>query len=768
MSDKSPKTSELDQAACFYHQYPKAGKLEISATKPLGNQRDLALAYSPGVAAPCLAIAEDNLQALDYTARGNLVAVISNGTAVLGLGSIGPLASKPVMEGKAVLFKKFAGVDVFDIEVDETEIDRFVDVVAALEPTFGGINLEDIKAPECFEIERKLRERMNIPVFHDDQHGTAIIVGAAVMNGLELAGKAIGDVKIAASGAGAASIACLNLLVSLGAKRENIWVTDIDGVVHTGRTENMDQWKGVFAKDTDKRTLEEVIEGADIFLGLSAGGVLKPHMVEKMADKPIIMALANPNPEIMPEDAKAVRPDAMICTGRSDFPNQVNNVLCFPYIFRGALDVGATTINEEMKRAAVMAIAELAREEPSDVAAKAYGGASDTFGANYLIPSPFDQRLILRIAPAVAKVAMETGVAARPIEDFNAYLDRLNRFVFKSGLIMKPIVAQAKSDPKRVIYADGEDERVLRAAQVAIEDRIAQPILIGRPSVIERRVQKYGLKIRPGEDFEFINPEEDSRYRDYVDLYFDCVGRNGVSPDAARTVVRTNSTVIGALAVKRGEADALICGLEGRFLKHLEHVKSIIGMAEGVHDLSTLSLLINKSGAYFLTDSYVTDNPSAQELAETTLMAVDHIRRFGLDTRAALLSHSNFGTRDSKSARKMKEALNLIWELAPDLEIDGEMHGDSALSEALRNRVMPTCRLKGEANLLIFPNLDAANIALNLLKVMTDALHVGPILLGSASPAHILTPSVTSRGVVNMTALASVEAQVHERSLAEG
>lgn len=763
MSDQSRKTNELDEAACFYHQYPKAGKLEISATKPLGNQRDLALAYSPGVAAPCLAIAEDNLLAHDYTARGNLVAVVSNGTAVLGLGAIGPLASKPVMEGKAVLFKKFAGVDVFDIEVDETGIDRFVDVVAALEPTFGGINLEDIKAPECFEIERKLRERMNIPVFHDDQHGTAIIVGAAAMNGLELAGKSISEAKIVASGAGAAALACLNLLISLGARRENIWVTDIDGLVHTGRTESMDQWKATFAQESDLRTLDDVIDDADIFLGLSAAGVLKPYMVEKMAAKPIIMALANPNPEIMPDEAKAVRPDAMICTGRSDFPNQVNNVLCFPYIFRGALDVGATTINEDMKRAAVMAIAELAREEPSDVAAKAYGGVSETFGENYLIPSPFDQRLILRIAPAVAKVAMETGVAVRPIEDFNAYLDRLNRFVFKSGLIMKPIVAKAKSNPKRVIYADGEDERVLRAAQVVLEDGIAQPILIGRPSVIERRVERYGLKIRPGRDFEFINPEDDPRYRDYVDDYFECVGRNGVSPDAARTVVRTNATVIGALAVKRGDGDALICGLEGRFRKHLGHVKSIIGMADGVHDLSTLSLLINKNGAYFLTDSYVTEEPSANELAETTLMAVNHIQQFGLEARAALLSHSNFGTRDSSSALKMKEALQLIWKQAPDLEIDGEMHGDSALSEALRNRVMPTSRLTGEANLLIFPNLDSANIALNLLKVMTDALHVGPILLGAAHPAHVLTPSVTSRGVVNMTALASVEAQSAER-----
>ncbi len=759
MSDKQADGGDLQEAALFFHRYPNPGKLQIQATKPLGNQRDLALAYSPGVAAPCLAIADDAATAGDFTARSNLVAVISNGTAVLGLGNIGPLASKPVMEGKAVLFKKFAGIDVFDIEVDETDVDRFCNVVAALEPTFGGINLEDIKAPECFRIEGQLRTRMNIPVFHDDQHGTAIIVAAAVKNGLELAGKAIADAKIVASGAGAAALACLNLLISLGARRENIWVTDIEGVVYEGREALMDEWKSAFAQDTDARGLSDVIGGADVFLGLSAGGVLKPDMVAAMAPTPLILALANPTPEIMPEEALAVRDDAMICTGRSDYPNQVNNVLCFPYIFRGALDVGATTINEEMKLAAVAAIAELAREEPSDVAAKAYGGVSHIFGAQYLIPSPFDQRLILRIAPAVARAAIATGVATRPIEDFDAYLDRLNRFVFRSGLLMKPIVARAKAETKRIIYADGEDERVLRAAQVVLEDGIGRPILIGRPDILEERCQRFGLKIRPNADFEFINPEQDPRYRDYVDLYFNCVGRRGVTPNAARTIVRTNSTVIGALAVKRGEADALICGLDGRFVRHLRTVSQVIGLSDGVRDFSALSLLITSAGDYFLTDTYVTPDPTAEELAEMTELAAHHIRRFGITPKAALLSASNFGSRDSATARKMRKAVEILWDTAPDLEVDGEMHSDAALSDLLRKRVMPGSRLSGAANLLVFPNLESANIALNLVKVATDALHVGPILLGARSPAHILTPSVTSRGVVNMSALAAVEAQ---------
>ncbi|PLX36225.1 MAG: NADP-dependent malic enzyme [Hyphomicrobiales bacterium] len=750
---------DLDESALFFHRYPRPGKLEIQATKALGNQRDLALAYSPGVAAPCRAIAADPATARDYTARGNLVGVITNGTAVLGLGPIGPLASKPVMEGKAVLFKKFANIDVFDIEVDETDVDHFCDAVAALEPTFGGINLEDIKAPECFRIERALRERMRIPVFHDDQHGTAIIVGAAVVNALELASKDIGEVRIVASGAGAAALACLEMLVSLGARRENIFVTDIDGVVYVGRQESMDEWKGAFAQETDARTLADVIPGADVFLGLSAAGVLKPEMVEAMGERPLILALANPTPEIMPEEALAVRPDAVIGTGRSDYPNQVNNVLCFPYIFRGALDVGATTINEEMKHAAVRAIAELAKEEPSEVAAKAYGGVSHTFGPQYVIPSPFDQRLILRIAPAVAQAAMDSGVATRPIEDFEAYLDRLNRFVFRSGFVMKTIIEAARGKETRIIYADGEDERVLRAAQVLIEDRIGQPILIGRPDVIKQRAERFGLKVRPGRDFECVDPNDDPRYRDYVDLYFSCVGRRGVNPEVARSIVRTNTTVIGALALKRGDADALICGLDGRFVKHLRDVRNIIGLAEGVRDYSTLSMLINTKGAYFLADTYVTDNPGPEEIAEMTVLAASHIRRFGITPRAALLSHSNFGSRDTPSAMKMRQAVERVWELAPDLDVDGEMHGDAALSEVIRERVMPNSKLPGDANLFVFPSLDAANIALTMIKVMTDALHVGPILLGAAQTAHVLTPSITSRGVVNMSALAAVEAQ---------
>ncbi|MEX3009467.1 NADP-dependent malic enzyme [Hoeflea sp. TYP-13] len=760
---KAPKNSDFDESALFYHQHPRPGKMEIQATKPLGNQRDLALAYSPGVAAPCLAIQNDPGVAADYTARGNLVAVISNGTAVLGLGSIGPLASKPVMEGKAVLFKKFAGIDVFDIEVDTQEIDNMVSVVSALEPTFGGINLEDIKAPECFEIERRLREKMNIPVFHDDQHGTAIIVAAAILNGLELAGKKLADAKIVACGAGAASLACLNLLVELGAKRKNIWVHDIEGLVYKGRKELMDEWKAVYAQHSDKRVLEECIPGADVFLGLSAANVLKPDMLSQMAENPLIMALANPTPEIMPEDARKARPDAMICTGRSDFPNQVNNVLCFPYIFRGALDCGARTINEEMKMAAVHAIAGLAREEASDVAAKAYSGETPVFGPDYLIPSPFDPRLILRIAPAVAKAADESGVAMRPIKDADAYLDQLNRFVFRSGLIMKPLFAAAKTaQKKRVVFSEGEDERVLRATQVLIEESIAEPILIGRPGIIETRLKRFGLKIRPDKDFQITNPNDDPRYRDYVDLYFSLVGRKGINPEAARTIVRTNTTVIGALAVRRGDADAMICGVEGRYARHLRDVEQVIGRREGVRDFSALSLLISQRGATFFTDTYVSLDPSAEEIAETTLMAAKEIQRFGIKPRAALVSHSNFGTRESDTARKMRKAISLIHEMDPSLEADGEMHGDSAISEALRNRVMPNSVLTGEANLLVFPNLDAANITLGVVKTMTDALHVGPILLGGAKPAHILSPSVTSRGVVNMATLAVVEASIPE------
>ena len=767
-SDMTEQKKALREAALHFHEFPKPGKLEIQPTKPLGNQRDLALAYSPGVAAPCEEIAADPDAVTRYTSRGNLVAVISNGTAVLGLGAIGALASKPVMEGKAVLFKKFAGIDVFDIEIAETDVDRLVDVVAALEPTFGGINLEDIKGPECFEVEERLKARMNIPVFHDDQHGTAIIVGAAVTNALELAGKKIGDVKIVASGAGAAALACLNLLVSLGAKRENIWVTDIEGVVYEGREVLMDRWKAVYAQKTDARTLDDVIGGADVFLGLSAGGVLKPEMVAKMADKPLILALANPVPEIMPEEAVAVRPDAMICTGRSDYPNQVNNVLCFPYIFRGALDVHASTINEAMKAAAVEAIAALARETPSEVVARAYGGEARTFGADSLIPSPFDPRLILRIAPAVAKAAMDTGVARKPIEDLEAYRESLGRFVFRSGFIMKPVVAQAKTAPKRVIYAEGEDERVLRAAQAVIEDGIAQPILIGRPAVVETRLKRFGLSIRPGKDFELINPEDDPRYRDYVATYLDVAGRKGITPDAAKTLVRTNTTVIAAIAVVRGDADAMLCGLEGRFQSRLKHIRDIIGLAPGVREFSAMSLVISSKGHYFLADTHVRPDPSAEEIAEMTMLCAEHVARFGIEPHIALLSHSDFGSADTRSAIKMREALALLRDRAPHLEVDGEMQADTAISQEIRDRKLPSSRLKGEANVLIMPNLDAANIAFQFTKVLADALPVGPILLGPAKPAHVLTPTVTARGIVNMTAVAVVEAQAAQREQATG
>lgn len=767
-SDNTSRSENFREAALFFHTYPKPGKLEIRATKALGNQRDLALAYSPGVAAPCEEIAADPSTAALYTARANLVGVISNGTAVLGLGAIGALASKPVMEGKAVLFKKFADVDVFDIEVDERDPDAFCRTVKSLEPTFGGINLEDIKAPECFIIEERLKREMNIPVFHDDQHGTAIIVTAAVMNALSLSGKKLSEVKIVTSGAGAAALACLNLLMVMGAKRENIWVNDIVGLVYEGRTEEMDPYKGAFAQKSDKRTLGEAIEGADVFLGLSAGGVLKPEMCKKMADNPLILALANPNPEIMPDLAREARPDAMICTGRSDFPNQVNNVLCFPYIFRGALDVGATAINDEMKMAAVKAIAELAREPSSDIVARAYGGQASTFGPTYLIPSPFDQRLILRIAPAVAKAAMDSGVATRPIEDMRAYKDKLSRFVFRSGLIMKPVIAAAMENPQRVIFADGEDERVLRAAQVLVEDGIAKPILVGRPEVLQSRAERFGLTVRPGQDFDIINPNFDERYNDYVELCHQVLGRSGISPDVAKRLVRTNPTVISALAVKRGDADAMICGLEGRYETHLNYIRNIIGLARGVTELSTVSMLVLNQGPIFFADSYISRNPSAEEIAETTLMAAKQVSRFGIAPKVALLSYSNFGSREGDSPKKMRAALKILRERAPDLEVDGEMQADAALSEEFRSHVMPGSLLKGQANLLIFPDLDSANLTLHSLKILGDGLHVGPILIGAASSAHILTPSVTSRGLVNMSALASVEAMYCELGLLGG
>src|ERR1700740_3079353 len=702
----SSSSEELHTAALAYHRLPRPGKLEIQATKPLANQRDLALAYSPGVAAACIEIAKDPAEAASLTARANLVAVVSNGTAVLGLGNIGPLAGKPVMEGKAVLFKKFAGIDVFDIEIAADTIERVVETVAALEPTFGGINLEDIKGPECFEIEARLKERMKIPVFHDDQHGTAIIVGAPITNALLRNGKKLPDVKIVCSGVGAAAIACLNLLVSLGAKRENIWVCDIDGVVYEGREKLMDRWKGVYAQKTDKRKLADVIGGADIFLGLSAPRVLTQDMVKQMADGPLVMALANPDPEIMPDEARAARPDAMICTGRSDFPNQVNNVLCFPFIFRGALDVGATAINEEMKHAAVDAIAQLARDPPSDVVARGFESTeAQGFGPGSLIPSPFDPRLIQRIAPAVAKAAMDSGVATRPIKNFDEYTALLERFAFRSGLVMKPVFAKAKSQPVRVIYAEGEDERVLRAAQQVLEEKLAKPILVGRPSVVEARIKRFGLAIKAGRDFDLVNPEDDPRYRSFVQSYIEVAGRRGVTPDAARTVVRTNNTVIAALSVMRGEADAMICGVEGRYMSHLRHVRDIIGHSPEVSDFAALALMITSKGAYFIADTEVRSNPSADELCEISALAAKHVQRFNMKPKIAFLSHSDFGSYAPDSSRKMRQARALLKSHHPELEADGEMQGDTALSEATRKLILPGAELEGVANILILPKL---------------------------------------------------------------
>jgi malate dehydrogenase (oxaloacetate-decarboxylating)(NADP+) len=756
----SSYSDDLHQAALAYHRLPRPGKLEIQASKPLANQRDLALAYSPGVAAACTEIAKNPAEAASLTTRANLVAVVSNGTAVLGLGNIGPLASKPVMEGKAVLFKKFAGIDVFDIEIAADTIDRVVETVAALEPTFGGINLEDIRGPECFEIETRLKERMKIPVFHDDQHGTAIIVAAAITNGLRLNGKKLSEVKIVASGAGAAAIATLNLLVSMGAQRKNIWVCDIDGLVYDGRNTQMDRWKAVYAQKTDKRTLADVIGGADIFIGLSAPGVLKPEMANAMGDKPLIMALANPTPEIMPEEARKARADAMICTGRSDYPNQVNNVLCFPFIFRGALDVGATAINEEMKHAAVEAIAQLAREAPSDAVAQGFDtGETQGFGPGSLIPSPFDPRLILRIAPAVAKAAMESGVATRPITNFDEYTALLERFAFRSGLVMKPMFAKARTQPVRVIYAEGEDERVLRATQVVLEENLARPILVGRPSVVEARIKRFGLSIRAGKDFDLVNPEDDPRYRSYVQSYVELAGRRGVTPDAARTVVRTNNTVIAALAVTRGEADAMLCGVEGRYMSHLRHVREIVGFSPDISDYAALALLITSKGAFFIADTQVRPNPGAEELAEIASLAAIHVQRFNIKPKIAFVSHSDFGSYDTESSRKMRRATQLLKEKHPELEADGEMQGDTALSAAARKMVLPHSKLEGEANILIMPSLDTANVAYQMIKSLADALPVGPILIGPARPAHILTPSVTARGILNMTAVAVVEAQ---------
>ncbi|MBO22237.1 MAG: NADP-dependent malic enzyme [Rhodospirillaceae bacterium] len=755
---------DIREAALRYHRDGRPGKIEVVASKPLGNQRDLSRAYTPGVAQASLAISEDPVMAAELTVRSNLVAVVTNGTAVLGLGSIGPLASKPVMEGKGVLFKKFADIDVFDIEVDETDVDRFVDVVAALEPTFGGINLEDIKAPECFAIEKRLRERMNIPVFHDDQHGTAIIVGAAVRNGLRLAERDITKARLVTSGGGAAALACVNLLVEMGLPKENVTLTDIEGVVYKGREKGMNPYLEAYAQDTDARILEDVIEGADIFLGLSVPGVLTQDMVRKMADMPLIFALANPNPEILPEDAKAARSDAIIASGRSDYPNQVNNVLCFPHIFRGALDVGATDINEAMKIAAVDAIANLAMRETSDVVASAYGGKVSKFGAESIIPSPFDPRLIREVAPAVARAAMESGVATRPITDIDAYLERLDQFVFRSGLLMRPLYDQARADRKRIVYAEGEDERVLRAAKAVIDEAIGEPILIGRPRIVQRRVERLGLNFRPGEDCEIINPQDDPRYRDYWTLYHQLTERKGVSPDEARTRVRTNATVIAALALMRGDADAMICGTEGPYDRHLQHVQDIVGIRDDVFHLSAVSVLILSKGTVFITDTYVTPNPSVEEIAEMTHLAAEEVRRFGLPPKVALLSHSSFGSSNSESARKMRAARKLVHERDPDLQVEGEMHGDAAIDPEIRERIFPSSVLEGQANLLVMPDQDAANIAFNLLKTLADGLAVGPILVGAARSAHVLTPSVTARGVLNMSAVAAVGAQHHVRS----
>ena len=759
---------DLKKNALEYHRLPVPGKIEVIATKSLITQRDLALAYTPGVAAACEAIVEDPNQARWLTIRGNLVAVVTNGTAVLGLGNIGPLASKPVMEGKAVLFKKFAGINVFDIELAERDPDKLVDIIAALEPTFGGINLEDIKAPECFYIEKQLRSRMKIPVFHDDQHGTAIIVGAAVVNGLRVVGKEIGRVKLVVSGAGAAALACLDMLVALGMKMENIWATDIAGVVYAGRKEEMDDNKARYARKTDARKLSDVIAGADVFLGLSAGGVLKKEMVAKMAAKPLILALANPTPEILPEEVKAVRDDAVIATGRSDYPNQVNNVLCFPFIFRGALDVGATTINEPMKLAAVHAIADLAHAEQSDLVALAYGGERVSFGPDYLIPRPFDPRLIVKIAPAVAKAAMASGVATDPIKDFPAYVQRLNEFVYHSGLIMKPIFTAAKQAPQRIVYAEGEDERVLRATQVVVDEGLARPILVGRPAVLERRIERFGLRIKPGEHFDVVNPEGDPRYRDYWTAYLGLAGRRGVSAAYAQVEMRRRHSLIGAMMIHKGDADGMICGTFGTHDLHLHYVDQVLGKQPGVHNFYAMNLLMLPKRTLFIADTYVNVDPTPEQILEMTIPASEEIRRFGLAPKVALVSHSSFGTSDAPSAAKMRAALALIRERMPEIEVEGEMHGDAALSEEVRNAAFPNSRLKGEANLLIMPTLDAANISFNLLKVVGGAgITVGPVLLGAARPVHILTPTATVRRIINMTALTVVEAQELEKRRAQ-
>ncbi len=760
-----PMDQRFRQAALEYHEFPKPGKLQISATKSLVNQRDLALAYSPGVAAACEEIEADPSTAVRYTAKANLVGVVTNGTAVLGLGNIGPLAAKPVMEGKAVLFKKFAGIDVFDIEINENDPDKLIEIIASLEPTFGGINLEDIKAPDCFKVERALRGRMNIPVFHDDQHGTAIVVGAAILNGLEVIGKKLDEVKFVVSGAGAAALACLELLVELGLPRKNVWVTDIDGVVYKGRTTNMDPDKDLFAQQTDARVLADVIKDADVFLGLSAGGVLKQDMVRAMAAKPLILALANPTPEILPEQVKEVRDDAIMCTGRTDYPNQVNNVLCFPFIFRGALDVGATTITKEMEIAAVRAVAELARKEQSDVVASAYRTQNLSFGPEYLIPKPFDPRLIVHIAPAVAKAAMESGVATRPIADLEAYKDQLQQFVYHSGTFMKPIFAVAKRcvaetpQTSRIVFAEGEDERVMRAVQVVVDEAIAKPIMIGRPAVIERRLERFGLRIKPGVDFELINPEYDERYKDYWRMYHELTKRKGVTEAYAKIEMRRRHTLIGSMIIHKGNADGMICGTFGTHSLHLHYVDQVLGRRAGCNTYGAMNGLMLTNRQVFLVDTHVNYDPTAEQIAEITLMAAEEMLRLGVQPKAALLSHSNFGSSNQPSAVKMREALQILRNIAPWLEVDGEMHGDCAIDEQVRNTIFSGSTLTGEANLLVCPNIDAANISYNLLKSAAgNGIAVGPILLGSDKPVHILTASATVRRIVNMTALAVLDA----------
>ncbi len=750
----------LRKQALDYHEFPTPGKISILPTKQLTNQRDLALAYSPGVAAACLEIAKDPINAFKYTARGNLVGVITNGTAVLGLGDIGPLAAKPVMEGKGVLFKKFAGIDVFDIELAERDLDKIVDAVAALEPTFGGINLEDIKAPDCFYIERKLRERMKIPVFHDDQHGTAIVVSAALVNGLSVVGKEIDKVKLVVSGAGAAALACLDLLLDLGMLKENIWVTDIEGVVYEGRKALMDPEKARFCQPTAARHLGDVMEGADVFLGLSAGGVLKPEMVAKMAARPIIFALANPDPEILPEVVKSVRQDAVIATGRTDYPNQVNNVLCFPFIFRGALDVGATTITRGMELAAVRAMADLARDEQSEVVTAAYGTEGISFGPEYLIPKPFDPRLIIKIAPAVARAAMDDGVATRPILDMDAYEDRLQEFVYLSGNFMKPILTAARlADKRRIVFAEGEEERVLRAVQVVLDEGLAAPVLIGRPAVIEKRIARFGLRMHAGEDFLVVNPEHDDRYREYWEAYYELTERSGVTAQYAQIEMRRRHTLIGAMMIRKGHADGMICGTFGTHSLHLHYIDQVLGRAAGANVYAAMNILILQHRTVAMVDTHVNENPSALELAEITITAAREMRSLGLEPRIALLSHSNFGSGNSESARKMREVLQIVRARAPELNIDGEMHGDVALDAELRKALMPRSTLQGDANLLVLPSMESANISYNLLKrAAGNNVAIGPMLMGCAAPVHVLTASATVRRLVNMTAIAVVQA----------